>query len=255
MRLTDEQWAVLVPLIPKPVKRTNRGRPRHPDRAVFDGILWILRTGAQWAALPRDKYPPKTTCLDRFKEWNELGTFPRILAALYEMSEDQHLLDLREAFIDGTFSAAKKRGADVGPTKKGKGTKIMIVVDANGVPLAVQTASASPAEVRLVHDTLDASFGLDFPQRLIGDKAYDSDGLDEELATLGIEMIAPNRRNRKKTQDGRPLRRYKRRWKVERTISWLQSFRRVRTRDEVKAENFLAMVQLACIVIPLRLVS
>ncbi len=100
------------------------------------------------------------------------------------------------------------------------------MVDASGVPLAVHTCSASPAEVTLVHDTLDASFGMDFPKRLIGDKAYDSDGLDAELAVLGIEMIAPNRKNRKQTQDGRPLRRYKRRWKVERTIAWLLSFRR-----------------------------
>ena len=96
----------------------------------------------------------------------------------------------------------------------------MIMVDASGTPLAVHTTSASSAEVKLVQDTLDASFGFDFPQRLIGDKAYDSDGLDADLSEIGIEMIAPNRRNRKrKTQDGRPLRRYKRRWKVERTIA------------------------------------
>uniref|UniRef100_UPI0012F72101 transposase n=1 Tax=Deinococcus apachensis TaxID=309886 RepID=UPI0012F72101 len=96
-------------------------------------------------------------------------------------------------------------------------------------------------------------FGLDCPRRLIGDKAYDSDPLDAELAALGVEMIAPNRKNRKqKTQDGRPLRRYKRRWKVERTIAWLQSFRRVRTRDERKAQNFLGFVQLTCILILLR---
>ena len=131
----------------------------------------------------------------------------------------------------------------------------MIMVDANGIPLAVHACSARPAEVTLVHDTLDATFGLDFPKRLIGDKAYDSDGLDADLNDLGIKMIAPNRRNRGKTQDGRSLRRYKRRWKVERTIAWLQNFRRVRTRDEIKAVNFLAMVQLACIVILLRAIS
>ena len=131
----------------------------------------------------------------------------------------------------------------------------MIMVDASGVPLAVHTCSASPAEVTLVHDTLDASFGLDFPKRLIGDKTYDSDGLDADLAAVGVEMIAPNRRNRRKTQDGRPLRRYKRRRKVERTIAWLQSFRRVRTRDEVKSLNFLGMVQLSCIIILLRIIS
>jgi len=132
----------------------------------------------------------------------------------------------------------------------------MLMVDACGTPLAVHSCSASPAEVKLVHDTLEASFSVDFPQRLIGDKAYDSDGLDVELAELGIQMIAPNRKNRKhKTQDGRPLRRYKRRWRVERTIAWLQSFRRVRTRDEYKAQHFLSFVQLACILILLRRIS
>ncbi|MBB5365722.1 transposase [Deinococcus humi] len=130
------------------------------------------------------------------------------------------------------------------------------MVDASGLPLAVHTESASPGEVTLVHATLEASFGMDFPKRLIGDKAYDSDPLDAELAALGVEMIAPKRKNRKrKTQDGRPLRRYKRRWKVERTIAWLQSFRRVRTRDERKAQNFLGFVQLACILILLRRIS
>ncbi len=132
----------------------------------------------------------------------------------------------------------------------------MIMVDASGTPLAAHTTSASPAEVKLVQDTLDASFGFDFPERLIGDKAYDSDGLDADLREIGIEMIAPNRKNRKrKTQDGRPLRRYKRRWKVERTIAWLQSFRRVRTRDEHKAQHFLGFVQLACILMLLRRIS
>ena len=87
-------------------------------------------------------------------------------------------------------------------------------------------------------------------------KAYDSDGLDVDLSEIGIEMIAPNRRNRKHgSQDGRPLRRYKRRWKVERTIAWLQSFRRVRTRDEYKAQHFLGFVQLACILMLLGRIS
>ena len=108
MRLNDTQWAVLAPLIPPPIKRTKRGRPRRPDRDVLDGILWILRTGAQWDALPKGEYPPKTTCHDRFQEWNERQVFPAILAALYEMSEELSLLDLREANTLGPFSAAKK---------------------------------------------------------------------------------------------------------------------------------------------------
>lgn len=90
---------------------------------------------------------------------------------------------------------------------------------------------------------------------MIGDKAYDSDVLDARLAVeRGIELIAPHRRNRQRprTQDGRPLRRYRRRWRVERLNAWLQNFRRLVTRYEYHAENFLGFVQLGCIVILLR---
>jgi transposase len=91
---------------------------------------------------------------------------------------------------------------------------------------------------------------------LIGDKAYDSDGLDISLMqTRGIDMIAPHRTNRSKpkTQDGRKLRRYRRRWKIERLFAWLQNFRRIVVRYEYHAENFLGMVELGCAVILLRL--
>jgi transposase len=116
-------------------------------------------------------------------------------------------------------------------------------------------ASASPHEVTLVEQTLDAGFINEVPARVIGDKAYDSDGLDETLREdWGIEMIAPHRRGRKrvKTQDGRPMRRYRRRWKIERLFAWLQNFRRLVVRYEFHTENFLAFVQLGCIVILLR---
>ena len=104
----------------------------------------------------------------------------------------------------------------MGKTKRGKGTKLMALADGSGLPLAVCAASASPHEVTLVGATLEASFLDERPERLIGDRAYDSDPLDKALAEEGIEMIAPHRNNRrkpKKTQDGRKLRRYKRRWK------------------------------------------
>jgi len=108
--------------------------------------------------------------------------------------------------------------------------------------------------VTLVAATLDSRFVDDLPKRLIGDCAYDVDPLDEALLELGIEMIAPHRRNRKrpKTQDGRPLRRYKRRWKVERLFAWLGDFRRLVVRYERHALNYLGFVQLGCILILLR---
>lgn len=142
----------------------------------------------------------------------------------------------------------------MGKTKRGKGTKIMAFSDGSSVPLALHTESASPHEVTLVEETLASGFLKVEPERLIGDKAYDSDPLDESLLERGIEMIAPHRKNRKKrrTQDGRKLRRYKRRWKIERLFAWLQNFRRLVVRYEYKDENFLGMAQLGCIVILLR---
>ncbi len=130
----------------------------------------------------------------------------------------------------------------------------MAFSEGSSSPLALHTESASPHEVTLVEATLASAFLKEKPQRLIGDKAYDSDPLDEALLEQGIEMIAPHRKNRKKkkTQDGRKLRRYRRRWKVERLFAWLQNFRRLVVRYEYKVENFLGLVHLGCIVILLR---
>jgi transposase len=141
----------------------------------------------------------------------------------------------------------------VGKTKRGKGTKIMAIAAVTSLPLAITVDSASPHESKLVDETLAGSFLDQLPERLIGDKAYDSDPLDRHLdEEYGIDMIAPNRENRSKTQDGRSLRRYSRRWAVERLFAWLQWFRRLVTRYEYHAENFLGMVRLACVKIMLR---
>jgi transposase len=141
----------------------------------------------------------------------------------------------------------------VGKTKRGKGTKIMVIAAGDSVPLAAAIDSASPHESKLVDETLAGGFLDELPARLVGDKAYDSDPLDRRLEQEhGIEMIAPNRANRSKSQDGRPLRRYRRRWAVERLFAWLQWFRRLVTRYEYHAENFLGMVRLGCMKIMLR---
>jgi transposase len=152
--------------------------------------------------------------------------------------------------------SGEKRGRCVGPTKRGKGTKIMAIADSHGLPIAVCTESASPAEVKLVKQTIEARFVPQPPQRLIGDKAYDSDGLDEQMLNeFGTEVIAPHRQGRRpdrKTQDDRPLRRFCRRWKVERMFSWMYNFRRLVVRWEYHAENYLGFVQLACAMILIR---
>ena len=122
------------------------------------------------------------------------------------------------------FRTGEKGGSAVGKTKRGKGTKWMVLVDGQGLPLGVRLESASPAEVKLAEATLSEvrvprprGRPRQKPKRVIADRGYDSDPLRQRLRKRGIELIAPYRKNNKERryEDGRKLRRYKRRWIVE----------------------------------------
>jgi len=118
MDITNEQWQRIAQFIPKPKAQPGKsGRPPQNPRDVLNGILWILRTGAQWSDLP-DRYPPRSTCHRYFQQWNNSGVFVRILTALAQDLKDRGGIDLREGFIDGTFAPAKK-GAMVWAKPKG----------------------------------------------------------------------------------------------------------------------------------------
>jgi len=182
------------------------------------------------------------------------GKLECILHVLAEELHAQGKLQLEEAFIDASFTGAKKRGRAVGPTKRGKGMKILALADDHSLPLAVSIESASPQESQLGEGVRGHSFLDTLPARLIGDKAYDSDRLDRDLdKRYGIVMIAPHRGVRRiPTQDGRPLRRYRRRWRVERLFAWLHHFRRLVTRWEYHAENLFGMIHQGCMQVLLR---
>jgi len=176
----------------------------------------------------------------------EVATLMRDAGRLVEACGEYRLY---ECFVDGTFSKAKGGGDGIGATKAGKGVKIMVMIDAKGLPVAVDTLSASPHESQLVQGMFDFMLAGKMPERLIGDKAYDSDALDAMLAERGIEMIAPHRGNRRPenvTQDARKLRRYKRRWLVERTIAWLQNYRRLCIRWEKSTKLFQGFLHFGC---------
>src|SRR5262245_19655598 len=158
--------------------------------------------------------------------------------------------------------SGEKRGSDIGKTKRGKGSKCMVVGDGKGVPLGVSLSSASPAEIRLAPEALKT---VAVPRlaggrprqrmvRLIADRAYDGDGFRQYLAQRGIELICPHRKGRSRpaTQDGRALRRYRHRWKIERTIAWLGHFRHLVVRYERLTSIFLAFLYFACALIVLR---
>lgn len=239
LKLTESQLDWLAERIPDAPRSPRGGRPPVDKRIIICGIFWMLDNGAKWKDLPR-RFGAKSTVHRWFQRWVREGVFENVMRQAGRCVEERGKYRLYECFIDGTFAKARGGGDGVGCTKVGKGVKIMVLVDARGLPVAVDTVSAGPHESRLVQRLFDFMLTQETPQRVIGDKAYDSDELAEQLAVQGMELIAPHRRNRRPenvTQDGRALRRCRRRWTVERTIAWIQHFRRLCIRWEKSTQN------------------
>jgi transposase len=152
-RLSDAQWARIGPHLPRRKRNPRGGRPPADPRKCFEGILWILWTGAPWKALPR-KYSSSTTCWRRLRQWDEDGT----LLALWRVPggpERCRQSALGRVLRRRELCPREKGGAGVGKTKKGKGTKWMLLVDDQGTPLGAHLDSASPSEVKLLERTID----------------------------------------------------------------------------------------------------
>jgi transposase len=185
------------------------------------------------------------------------------LARVPERVERTPAIEVERIVPGRQFRPGKKRGAGVGKTMRGKGTNWMVVVDGAGVPLGDHLCSASPAEVKLAETTLAAicvgrlhrvGRPRQKPLRVIADKAYDSDPLRTRLRCRGIELICPHKKNRVRpaTQDGRALRRYRRRWIVKRTIGWLGNCRRLVVRYDRSLRIYRAFFHITCFMIVLR---
>lgn len=241
IHLTDRQWAFIHPLLPPPART---GRPRADDRRTIEAILYVLITGCRWQDLPRD-YGAPATAWRRLKRWGEAGIWERIWRAALAALDVQGKLDWSLAFLDGSFVPAKNGGEHVGLTRKGKGTKWMLVVDGNGLPLGFHLDSANRSEVRLAQQTLDTikvarphSRPKQRPEKLVADRGYDSSVFRRALRGRGIRMCIPPKRRPKnwKAKRGRPVvaRKddYRLRFKVERTFAWLGNFRRLLIRWE-----------------------
>jgi transposase len=170
-----------------------------------------LQTVAAWRFL-REEFPSPSTCWRRLKQWEEEGVWLQAWRTLLGGLDQEGLLH------------------GVGKTKRGKGTKWMVMVDGKGLPLGVRLESASPSEVTLAEATLaevrvprPKGRPRQKPERAIGERGYDSDPLRQRLRRRGIELLVPYRENNQhqRYEDGCKLRRYKRRWIVERTNAWL----------------------------------
>src|SRR3974377_102455 len=197
IRLCDEQWErIRNHFREEHIPDGRPGRKPIPTRRVLEAVLWILNTGAQWHMLPQS-YPNYKTVHRRFQAWCDSEVVRQVLTDVANELRDKGVLDEEESFIDATFAMAKGGGAEIGPTKRGKGMKIMAIVDSHGLPLSVSTHAANHHEVRLVQLCFDFYMIEAKPETLIGDRAYDSDPLDGDLRKDGIKMVAPHRSNRR----------------------------------------------------------
>jgi transposase len=229
--LTDDQWSLIRPLRPP---RARRGRPRADDRRTINGILWVLRTGARSADLPR-RYGAAPSCHLRLQRWQRESVWERLWRTMLRRLDQRGALDWARGHLDATFIPAKQGGDAIGLTRRGKGSKLMAVVDDHGTPLGLLVASAQRAEIKLAEPTLAT---IRVPQRrgrprsrpreLVADKAYDSQAFREWLRCRGIRPCIPHRRGKRPRAGRKPdLTGYRERWRVERTLAWLGTFRRV----------------------------
>ena len=167
MRLSDGQWELIREHFPEEnIPDGRAGRKPVPTRRVLEAVLWILNTGAQWHMLPQS-YPNYKTVHRRFQHWCRNEVLRDVLTSLANTLREQGEIDERESFIDATFASARGGGTDIGKTKRGKGVKIMGIVDRNGLPLAVCTHAANHHEVTLVQLTFDFYMIEAKPEKLI----------------------------------------------------------------------------------------
>jgi putative transposase len=249
----DEFWEQVVPLVPPAPSHAKGGRPRMPDRQAFAAILYILRTGIQWNALPRE-LGADSTVHDRFQEWAHAGLFQRLWEAGLLAYDELVGIEWEWQAADGAMSKAPFGGGAVGPnpTDRAKGgTKRSLLTEGAGIPLAVVVDGANRHDMKLLAATLDGMAVARpepteaAPQHLSLDAGYDYDVIRAQVAERGYRAHIRPRGEERALKEQVPGWRA-RRWVVERTHSWLNRSRRLLVRWEKRPELYLAFVHLAC---------
>jgi putative transposase len=232
------------------------------DRKAFTAMIYVLRTGIQWNALPREM-AASSTVHDRYQEWQRLGFFEQLWRAGLAEYDELEGIEWEWQALDGVMTKAPlgRDATGKNPTDRAKmGTKRSMLTDGAGIPLAVAVEGANRHDSKLLVATLDGLViarpapeeeGPDPKQQhLCLDAAYDSEAVRQELEARGYEPhISPadkEKRSQRKETGQHLGGRARRCWVVERTHSWLNRSRRLLVRWEKKTENYLAFIQLAC---------
>lgn len=238
--LTDREWSIIQPVLPT----KSRGVPRVDDRLVLNGIFWVLRSGAPWRDLP-ECYGPYTTCYNRFNRWRRAGIWDKILAAMTDRRDDGvQMLDTSIVRVHQHASCVKECVSNcTGRSRGGLTTKIHAVVDAKGLPLRLTLSAGQEHDSLLAGDLLTE---LRYNGMLLADRAYDSDAIRELARVRGAWANIPPKRNRRNPICFSPYL-YRERNHVERFFNRIKHCRRIATRYDKLAANFLAFIKLAAI--------
>ncbi|MEU1307727.1 IS5 family transposase [Streptomyces cinnamoneus] len=249
--VSDELWSLIDPLLPEPAPKRAEGRPRVPDRQALCGILFVLHTGIQWEYLPQELgFGSGMTCWRRLAAWNEAGVWDQLHRVLLRKLRAAGKLDWSRAVIDSSHVRAARPGPKSGPSPVDRarpGSKHHILTDGQGIPLAVSLTGGNRNDITQLLPLLDkvpAVAGVvgrprQRPDMILADRAYDHDKYRRLLRERGIRPLIAERGQPHGSGLGVL------RWVVERTISWLHGFRRLRIRWERRDDIHEAFLGLA----------
>lgn len=257
--VTDAEWKSIRVYLPAE-RNGQRGRPWVSHRRVINGILWVLNVGGSWRDVP-EQYGNWSTVYSRFRRWCRDGIWDRIIKSLLKKLDCQGSIDRNLWCVDGTIVrahraaagavASARKNADnqaLGRSQGGNGTKLHIMTDSRGIPLAITATPGQSHEAKefpnmMKHVVLSIRQHKKRPKQLAGDKGYSSNKIRTWLLDMRIKPIIPNKSNEAKHPFNRRM--YRKRNIVERFIGWLKDHRRIATRYDKNIENFLAFVKIA----------
>jgi transposase len=260
--VSDELWARIEPLLPPAKPRRFRFPGRRPlqPRRILTGIIFVLKTGLDWDDLPAELgWGCGKTCRTYLRHWQRVGVWQRLHLVLLEELQGADRIDWSRALVDSAMLKAPLGGDATGPNptdRRKLGSKHHLITDAQGIPLAAKLTKANAPDITQLLPLVDAIPAVrgkrgrprHRPASVQGDRAYDSDPHREQLRRRHIKPVLARRR----TAHGSGLGVY--RWFVERTLSWLHQFGRLRFRHDRQTELQVAWLSLACALICLRFI-
>ena len=259
-RVPDELWVLIAPLLGSEKAPGTVGRPARSSRQIFDGVLYVLRTGCQWRALPRQAYGPASTVHARFSQWVRSGMFCEAWQRTLTYYDEVVGIDWKWQALDGAITKAPLGGEATGPSpvdRAKQGTKRSVLPDGRGAPLSIVVTAANTHDKTTAIQTLD-NIVVARPEKVVYrlhhlclDKGYDYNDVIAGVLERDYILHAKKRGQTPVLRVGEKF--TARRWVVERTHSWHNRFRRLLVRWEKTLRNYEAMIQLASNLIIFRL--